>query len=165
MEIMSPTRSRHAPAADRFVCSDGFTLIELLVTLVVSAILLALALPSFREFVQLERGKTASYDLTSSLIFARSEAIKRNNDVTLTAGTNGWASGWTVTSTPANTTLSTQAAMDGIEITNAATSLVYTGSGRLRAGITPFEVKGGARTRCVRLDLSGLPVVTKGACA
>ena len=144
----------------------GFTLIELLTTLVVSSILLAMALPSFREFVQIQRGKATSYDLVNSLLFARSEAIKRNNDVALTANASGWVNGWAVNTVPAgDVALVNHAAMDGIEIANTATSLIYTGSGRLKAGVTPFQIKGGARTRCVRLDLSGMPVVTPGACS
>lgn len=156
----------HAAPRSRPGGECGFTLIELLITLVVSSILLAMALPSFREFVQIQRGKAASYDLVNSLIFARSEAIKRNNDVALTANANGWVKGWAVNTVPAgDVALINHAAMDGIEIANSATSLIYTGSGRLKAGVTPFQIKGGTRTRCVRLDLSGMPVVTPGACS
>lgn len=141
-------------------------MIELLITLAVSSILLAMALPSFREFVAIQRGKAASFDLVNTLLFARSEAIKRNNEVTLTANNNGWAKGWAVNTVPAgDIALSNQAAMEGIEIANTATSLVYTGSGRLKTGVTPFQIKGGTRTRCVKLDLSGMPVITPGACS
>lgn len=166
---MTTVLQRHAshpavfPAKSRG--TTGFTLIELLITLVVSSILLAMALPSFREFVQIQRGKAASYDLVNSLLFARSEAIKRNSDVALTANENGWVNGWTVNTVPAgDVALSNQAAMAGIMITNTATSLTYTGSGRLQAGVNPFQIEGGTRTRCVRLELSGMPVITPGAC-
>lgn len=167
---MTTIPRRHAvhPAAvpARSGGTSGFTLIELLITLVVASILLAMALPSFREFVQIQRGKAASYDLVNSLIFARSEAIKRNSDVALTANANGWVNGWAVNTVPAgDVALSNQAAMTGIVITNTATSLTYTGSGRLKAGLNPFQIKGGMSTRCVRLELSGMPLITPGACS
>ncbi|MFD2270065.1 Tfp pilus assembly protein FimT/FimU [Undibacterium arcticum] len=34
--------------------------------------------------------KNASYDVSYTLTFARSEAIKRNNDVVLSPATGGW---------------------------------------------------------------------------
>jgi type IV fimbrial biogenesis protein FimT len=58
----------------------GFTLIELLVTIVVLSILLGLAVPSFRSFMQNDQQWTQTNNLILSLNAARSEAIK--NDTT-----------------------------------------------------------------------------------
>lgn len=72
----------------------AFTLIELIVTLAVLAIVAAIALPSFAEFL---RGVRASSDvsaITGSLSLARSEAIKRNRNVCISA--DDWAAGWQV---------------------------------------------------------------------
>lgn len=55
----------------------GFTLIELLVTVAILAILLGLAVPSFRSLIENNRTQTAANNLTGALQFARSEAIKR----------------------------------------------------------------------------------------
>src|SRR5579859_7733188 len=63
--------------------SQGFTLIELLVTLTVLAVLLTVAVRSYQSFVVTQRIKGASYDLMTALIFARSEATKRNASVNL----------------------------------------------------------------------------------
>src|SRR5260370_31984990 len=76
--------------------SLGFTLIELVVTLTVLAILATVALPSYQNFVLTQRVRGASYDLMTSLVFARSEAIKRNASVSMTQAAGGWAQGWTV---------------------------------------------------------------------
>ncbi len=65
--------------------SVGFTLIELLVTLVVMAVALGLATPSFRTLVNDTRQETAFRKLNGALQFARSEAIKSTSPVTLCA--------------------------------------------------------------------------------
>jgi type IV fimbrial biogenesis protein FimT len=61
----------------------GFTLIELIVTLVIAAILLALAAPSMTSFIRRDRIITQANDLVADLSFARSEAIKRGIPVTI----------------------------------------------------------------------------------
>lgn len=93
--------------------SRGFTLIELLVVLAISAILMALATPSFKNLIQ---SNTISSNVNTFLAdarFARSEAIRRGGTVVMcrsdapeaisptcssvsSAGTNGWASGWII---------------------------------------------------------------------
>ena len=60
--------------------AGGFTLIELLVTVVVLSILLGLAVPAFRSFVQNDQQWTQQNNLVLALNTARSEAIK--NDTT-----------------------------------------------------------------------------------
>lgn len=72
----------------------AFTLIELIVTLAVLAIVAAIALPAFGDFL---RGVRASSDvsaITGSLSLARSEAIKRNRNVCIQS--DDWAAGWVV---------------------------------------------------------------------
>jgi type IV fimbrial biogenesis protein FimT len=59
----------------------GFTLIELLVTIVVASILLGLAVPAFRSFMQNDQQWVQQQNLLLSLNTARSEAIK--NDTTM----------------------------------------------------------------------------------
>src|SRR2546425_10294753 len=75
--------------------SLGFSLIELVTALAVLAILATVALPSYQNFVLTQRVRGASYDLMTSLVFARSEAIKRNASVSMTQAAGGWAQGWT----------------------------------------------------------------------
>ena len=61
----------------------GFTIIELMVTLAMAAILLAIAIPSFRETMARNRIVTQSNELVGAVNLARSEAITRNTNVTL----------------------------------------------------------------------------------
>ena len=65
----------------------GFTLIELMVTLAVIAIILAIAVPNMRTLIQNGRLSTQSNDFISDITFARSEAIKRGNNVVICPAT------------------------------------------------------------------------------
>src|SRR5512140_1982139 len=140
--------------------ATGFTMVELLIVVVVLAILTAVAAPNLADMIRAQRVKTASFDLFSSLSFARSEAIKRNVSVTLTPN-GGWESGWTVKDAN-NTLLRDQASLGSISITGPA-SLIFTGSGRLSSATMPqFAISGAgvgtAQQRCIKVDLSGRAV-------
>jgi type IV fimbrial biogenesis protein FimT len=78
---------------------SGFTLMELLVTIAIASILLSVAIPSFTPTIASNRLTTYANELVTALNLARSEAIKRNQPVTIrhNGNTSGaWESGWTV---------------------------------------------------------------------
>jgi type IV fimbrial biogenesis protein FimT len=82
----------------------GFTMIELMVTITVVAILLVIAVPSLRSFIQKNRIVGEASSFVSDLQYARSEAIKRGLPVAICASsdgincstTNTWHQGWIV---------------------------------------------------------------------
>lgn len=82
----------------------GVTLIELLVTMSILAILLAIAGPSFVAMIQDNRRATRINDLVTALNYARSEAIKRGDEVSVCrsasgtgcAAAGGWEQGYIV---------------------------------------------------------------------
>lgn len=84
---------------------SGFTLVELMVVVAIAAILAALAVPSFRSFINSTRQSSAVMQLVSDLNLGRSEAIKRNahvlvcarnSDGTDCAASTNWQAGWLV---------------------------------------------------------------------
>lgn len=140
--------------------SHGFTLSELLIVITVLVVLMGVGLPSFGEFVRNQRVKTASFDLFSSLVLARNEAITRNASITMAPIGGAWTNGWTVTYTDSGGSvipIRTQEAVPNITI-SGPTSVVYRGSGRLNAAVVPFELLSSGATvvpRCISIDLSG----------
>ncbi len=85
----------------------GFTLVELLVTISVVALMSAFAVPAFNGFLQNNRTITSSNSFLKALTVARSEAAKRNTNVSLCTSLDGlscqvgasateWESGWLI---------------------------------------------------------------------
>lgn len=87
----------------------GFTLIELLVVLAISTITLTLVSPMV-NMLRENRASSISYEFVAALNFARSEAIKRGNSVTVCRTIDGtrcegnpdidgqkeWSTGWMI---------------------------------------------------------------------
>ena len=71
--------------------SAGFTLIEMMVTIVVLALLLAVGIPSFRDFMRNSRMVSAANDVVTDFNLARSESVKRRVPVTLCKSQDGAA--------------------------------------------------------------------------
>ncbi len=144
----------------------GFTIVEMLMVTVVLVILLAVGLPSFSSFTRNQRVKTTSFDLFSSLVFARSEAIARNAKVTVSPNGGSWVNGWRITDS-GGTVLREEEAVSSVAITGPA-SVVYRGSGRLDGAVLPaFELTSaaaGITSRCIRIDLSGRAYTKAQAC-
>ena len=69
--------------------NKGFTLIELMITLVIAAILLTTAVPSFEALITNNRLSTQANAFIGALYLARAEAIKRNLDVTVCKSGDG----------------------------------------------------------------------------
>lgn len=74
----------------------GLTLLELLTTLIIVGLLGSLALPTLFSFIHEQQLKRAANDLFAAATLARSEAIKSNRPVFLSARQGGWASGWEI---------------------------------------------------------------------
>jgi type IV fimbrial biogenesis protein FimT len=145
----------------------GFTLIELMIVVVIAAILASLAAPSFRDLIENQRIRAASGELYMSLALARSEAIKRNTDITLASVGGNWASGWQIAH-PADPSkfIEEHGAVSNFTITTApdTPSVIYQGTGRIKPGpgssvTLTLAGKAAANKRCVSVDPSGRPMV------
>lgn len=146
--------------------SRGFTLIELMVTLVVIVILATLAVPSFRGFIANQQVKTASYDLLAALNYARSEAIKRNADVTLAAVDGDWTKGWEVSR--GGVVLKAWDAPGDLSFSEAPVSFTFQSNGRVSGGASDSLAvcKSEATQRIVSIDMTGQSRLERaGACS
>lgn len=139
----------------------GFTLIEAMVTVAMIAVLLAIAAPSLSGFLASQRVRSGSFDVYASLVYARSEAIKRHANVSLVAPTTDWSTGWTIEDGSANV-LRTQETLQGLTVTSNVATLTYRLDGRLTSGsaLVVVESQTGADRagrRCLTIDATGLP--------
>jgi type IV fimbrial biogenesis protein FimT len=145
--------------------SRGFTLLEMMVVVALAAIMLSLAVPSLRDLIVGQRVKTAAFAFASAAVEARSEAIKRNQQVALVPLVAGnWGGGWRVQIAAGAVPLSQQDAFSGVVIASVApkvtaNQLLYEANGRLGAAVDELRVsdEAGGHARCLSFDLSGLP--------
>lgn len=88
----------------------GFTLTELLTTMGIVAIMLAIGVPSYRYITTSYRMSSEVNSLLGDLMFARGEALKEGQGVTVCVSSNGtgctgvagsWQNGWIVFSNAA----------------------------------------------------------------
>jgi len=144
----------------------GFTIIEMLMVVAILGIFAGLAAPSMADLLASTAVKGAATDLYSSLIVARSEAIKRRTNATVAPVGADWRTGWTVT-VGGNIfqkvdPLKTRVAVD--PATNVP--IVFASNGRVSSGNQTLKFSDTVRTtvanRCVLIGTSGLPRVRTG---
>lgn len=145
----------------------GISMIEVLITLGIIAVLAGVMMPGMSSMIASQGMKNGASDLYSTLLRARSEAIKRNADITVRPATGGWAAGWTIANPNDSTKpLESHGALPNAVVTGPS-SVVYTGSGRLRAATSPefdFSAPNTANERCLSIDLSGRPNMQRTGC-
>ena len=172
----------------------GFTLIEMMVSLTLLGILIALVTPSFQGVLRDNRATTQANALVGALMLARSEAIKRNAPVVLCRSNTGtscagsdWADGWIlwpdmdrdgaldpddgdgIPEAGEEMILQVQEALEGrFDLSATGSAITYRPDGSIAGAADAFELlpPGGDTDygRCIALDVTGRPTVTKGAC-
>jgi len=84
--------------------ASGFTLTEMMVVLAIIAILLGIGVPSYRYVTNASRASSEINALLGDLMYARAEAIKEGQTVSLCVSSDGancsgslaWGNGWIV---------------------------------------------------------------------
>lgn len=154
---MAASRMARRPA-------PGFTLIELMVVVSILVILIGVVAPSFRTFLEGQQVKGLAYDLTTDLLIARSEALKRGTPVTITPSGGNWSAGW-VSETTAGDRITTrnQATLTVTFPDGSPASLTFKANGRADAEMR-MTISGGGASRCVEVGLSGRARSSVGAC-
>jgi type IV fimbrial biogenesis protein FimT len=137
----------------------GLTLVELMITLVVAAVLVGLAGPSFVRLIKSNSMSSAVNTFMADLRFARSESVRRGGRIVICRSdapeaaaptcssavntTKGWSTGWLVfedrdngsTFNTGDNLLRVQAPIKNIEniaeATSTATVFKFTATGRL----------------------------------
>ena len=146
---------------------NGFTAVECMVVVAIVIILITVAAPGLSGIIVAQQLKNASFDLASTLSVARSEALTRNVEVTISPREDDWARGWMVTD-QGGTVLRDQPAYGRISV-GGPIRVTFTGDGRPASAVVPFAVASDSADvslhRCIRLRLNGRPYVTRGACS
>ncbi|MEO8132863.1 MAG: GspH/FimT family pseudopilin [Betaproteobacteria bacterium] len=142
----------------------GVTIIELAIGLVIFGVLAAVAIPSFKDWLQNSQVRTATESLNEGLQLARAEAVRVNGPVAFTVDSvNGAA--WTISTLNVND-LSALAAVQSRSATETSNALVtasgttvcFNGTGQqvvAAAGVCPvrstvtFDVSNPAGGACV----------------
>lgn len=150
----------------------GFSLLELMMALAIAAILLAVAIPSFRDSSLRSTLTVQSNDLVAGALLARSEAIKRRAAVSLcsssdalTCTSSRWEAGWIVRATDGTVILIHKAAPSGFLINASANDISFSSSG-LAASLTTLTVcrstpSPGNQERSITINATGKSSVTK----
>jgi type IV fimbrial biogenesis protein FimT len=160
----------------------GFTLIELIVTLVVAGIVLAIAIPGFQPLIRSNLASTQAGDFMTFLNLARSEAIMRNQSITMCRSADGascsssgsWDQGWIVFVDPdgdsvvdaGETVLRVREAFKGNASISAgsevAAAITFSGTGESAVGTVAAEAErtvalsSGGRTYSIVVSATGL---------
>lgn len=161
-----------------FHSERGFTLVEIMVVVAIMGILLAVAVPSVRDMMANQRIKSAAFQVITSSIFARSEAIKRGTTVAIKAvSSNDLSTGWCVqlgstatcsSSSPSTLSLKIEKAQSNVTYAFITTAgpISFNRSGRLtdivKVEITDSQLS--SLKRCITVDQGGNAKSTVGGC-
>lgn len=144
----------------------GFTILELMVTILVAAILVMIAAPSFRTALQRHRVQAAADDLQAAIQYARTEAVLRATYVSLCASadaascaaTTTYETGWLVYAHPVATTKASDvydaATAKGMQILRVGSAVTLVSVRAVDGGAVTFGQQGQLEAVATRTNAS-----------
>lgn len=157
---------------------------ELMIVIAILAIIAAVGAPGMRDILISQRVKSASFELITTTMYARTEAIKRGVAISLVGGdgVGAFDQGWCVVfgapatpvscdvSNPLTDEMRVQAPFPDVRyvwrMPTVAAPIVFNRSGRLNSPVR-IEISAagsGAARRCLTIDASGSASSALGAC-
>lgn len=147
----------------------GFTLVELLMVVAVGGLLIGVGIPQMRDMILTQRVRAATTSLYAAMVYARSEAIKRNSSVGVVPTSGVWSSGWTIRVLSSDTVLRRHARLSALTVNGPSSTVSFGPNGRLSSGSSNFDLSATessmAVDRCVVVDTSGRPRIKAGSCS
>jgi len=161
--------------------SRAFTLIELMVTISVLAVVIALAAPSFSTMLRENRLAALSTELQGAMQLARSEAVKRRENITVCRsnaaqsacenGTN-WGVGWLITRMNGVNVqvLKVWDPVQGTVVTGPNAGITFRSNGMSSSAaaeswsVTDSSCSGDQK-RTISVNITGSATLSKGACS
>jgi len=133
----------------------GFTLIELMIGIAIMSIVMALAMPSYRTWIQNTRIRNTAESILNGLQVARMEAVRRNVPVQLLFGTgSAWTVGCVTVTATCPATIQSRSSGEG-----SSTAVTVTSSG---GGTFVFDQFGRRSTPAVGAGAVRLDVTATG---
>ena len=165
----------------------GFTLVEMAITLVIAAIFIAVAVPSYYSLIQNNKIVSMSNALAASLHYARIEAIRRGARVSVCpaasaalnscGGIGQWAQGWVVfvdrdsddVIDPNDELVKVHESLPrGTTVVSNTAIISYDGSGFITSGATNLAISAAGcnrdNARNLALSTTGRLSITRVAC-
>ncbi len=142
--VLAMTSKSSSAGARWRAFGHGFSLVELMVTVAVLSLLMVLAVPSFTEWIQNSRIRTAAESVQNGVQLARAEAVRRNARVEFAlVGTSG---GWVVRFAGGGATIQARSGSEGAggvvlsTVPEDATSVAFDGLGRSDNTLTQIDI-------------------------
>lgn len=146
----------------------GFTLIELLVTIAVIVIVATIAIPGFQSMMVRSQWASDYNEVLSGLILARSEAVKRRDNVTMEVSYGGTSWSYKVEDDGGNELRVRASSNDRVSLDVANDfDVIFNSLGRVEGGDCGggCEIKVTSGANCRVIDINSLGRVGRADCA
>lgn len=141
----------------------GFTLTELMVVVAIVAIIAGIAAPSFAAMIRENTARTQANELLALTHYARSEAIKRQSNITIAVTSMG-ASGWKA-QIKSGTELLKEMDKSTSIVSVSAVNLGFDMRGRRTSTDNCVSINYSSYTRQLQVGLGGNLKVISGSCS